>query len=460
MNTSKLEEILGAGGLLTDPDALQGHTLDGQAPGAVALPQTLEEASAVIKQANADGLTLVILGGGTTGGPGEVAGPPDLVLSTKRLDKIIDMDTDNLTVTAQAGVVLGDLQDLVGGLENRCYFPIDSEFEEQADYMCSSREYKGSFLPLDPALAARSTLGGIVAANKVGPRRLKYRLPRDLILGIRFITPTGEIIGMGGKTVKNVSGYDISKLMIGSLGSLGMLAEITIRLLPLPEATDGILIGFDSLEKAVDFSDLVLSSKLLPEACELMNKRALDLAGSAGLELPDGGFAVGLALGGFKVEVDRELADLQSMADSRGATGVRVLGPEVAAMFWSDYADVGLTKGAVKVKAAFLLGAFADFLAAAIEADPSAAISAGIGSGTASCFLTEEGADAAGWVQALRAKAEELQGAVIIEAGSPGLKKQVGTFGRTRTDFGLMKSIKQEIDPNGVCSPGRFVGGL
>ena len=165
------------------------------------------------------------------------------------MNKIIDLDVANLTVTAQAGVKLADLQDLLAGTENRCFFPPDDNLKEQADYMCSSRDYKGVFLPLDPPFPDRVTLGGIVAANSTGPKRLRYGLPRDLILGVKYVSPTGEIIGMGGKTVKNVSGYDVSKIMIGSLGTLGILGEITFRLLPLPEQIATVVAAFGTFSR-------------------------------------------------------------------------------------------------------------------------------------------------------------------------------------------------------------------
>ena len=132
----------------------------------------------------------------------------------------------------------------------------------------------GCFLPFDPPYMDRTTIGGILAGNAGGPRRLLYGLPRDLALGIRFVAPNGKIIGAGGKTVKNVSGYDISKLMIGSYGTLGIICEATIRLLPLPEKMQTQLIFFNSLDKANSFVDQVFESSLLPAAVELINHTA------------------------------------------------------------------------------------------------------------------------------------------------------------------------------------------
>jgi FAD/FMN-containing dehydrogenase len=129
---------------------------------------------------------------------------------------------------------------------------------------------------MDPPFSEKATLGGIVAANTTGPRRLLYGLPRDLVLGVRFVTPKGDIIGAGGKTVKNVSGYDVSKLMIGSLGSLGILCEMTLRLLPLPEKMETLLFSFDSFSDAGAFAAAILGTKLLPAAVEVVNRATLE----------------------------------------------------------------------------------------------------------------------------------------------------------------------------------------
>ena len=233
-----------------DTATLTRFSVDGVVPEAVVYPANLSQVSEVIKLANREKWAVTPWGSGTKMGIGQVPKRLDLVLCTSRLDKIIDIDVANLTVTAQAGVKLGDLQDLLGGAENRCFFPLEGDLKAQADYMCSGRDYKGVFLPLDPPFPDKATLGGIIATNSTGPKRLRYGLPRDLILGVRYVSPTGEIIGMGGKTVKNVSGYDVSKIMIGSLGTLGIIGDITLRLLPLPERISTILVSFKGLAAA------------------------------------------------------------------------------------------------------------------------------------------------------------------------------------------------------------------
>ena len=460
-----LESILGDRGVISDPEELKGFTVDGLVPQAVAVPADLAQAAEVLKMADSQGWTVLIRGGGTKSRSGYPTGKLDLVLSTSRLDKIIDMDPANLTVTAQAGVVLSDLQDLLAGLENRCFFPLDSSLTEQADYMCSGRDYhKGVFLPLDPPRSEAATLGGITAAGSTGPRRLKYRLPRDLILGVRFVTPLGEIVGMGGKTVKNVSGYDVSKLMIGSFGSLGLIGEMSFRLLPLPEKREGLLVSFRDLAGAVSFSQAVLGSKLEPEALEIMNAEALNLSPSTNLKPAPDNLAVGLSLAGFQEEVNREVADLEKMARDHGALEKEKLGAKGGWTFWQGYTDGWLSPGRVKLKAGFPLAAFPEFLAHTAQATAGfkCAWSASAGCGLAAVGLPEDhGPDLiAGLGETLRAKAVSLNGSLVVEAAPREVRSKLDPWGPVRNDFNLMKRLKQDIDPRGILNPGRFVGGI
>ncbi|MGD9320854.1 MAG: FAD-binding oxidoreductase, partial [Desulfobacteraceae bacterium] len=237
-DTLKVEWIKG------DPETLSAHSVDDLTPKAVAFPESLEQVSQVVKMAQKEKWAVLPWGSGSKIGVGNPPSHIDLVISTNRLNKIIDMDTANLTVTAQAGVKFRDLQTSLAGEENRCYLPYESPTTVSDEPVCSDRDHMGCFIPMMPPFSHSATLGGIIAANSSGPVRLLYGLPRDMVLGVRYVAADGEIVGLGGKTVKNVSGYDMCKLMIGSRGSLGILGEMTLRLLPLPERFGTCLSGF------------------------------------------------------------------------------------------------------------------------------------------------------------------------------------------------------------------------
>ena len=463
MDTHSLKNALSGDGIITDPGRLAGHAVDGVTPQAVVVPDSVEGAARVIKWANDNGASVVPLGGGVLKGVGGKLKSADIVLSTARMNQIIDIDPSNLTVTVQAGVIFGDLQDLVGGVENRCFFPVGGDLKTSADFLCSDRNYKGAYVPLDPPCRDRATMGGILASNLTGPHRLRNRLVRDLVLGVRFISPTGEIIGMGGKTVKNVSGYDMSKLMIGSMGCLGLIAELTIRLLPLPEKKAGIAAGFSSLEAACGFAQKVLDVRLLPTALEILNPAAVDYGAVEGLSLPSGGYAVAMGQAGFTEEVDREGAQLIQMAQDSGALAIVQMDADDAEFFWREVTDDLLENASVRFKANYLFSGFAEMAAAAVRATEGleAAINVSAGNNVTQVSLVADDPEAAAKVaEVLRTKARELKGGVFMETATPRIKQAVDAWGPERSDAGLMKKIKRKLDPNGVFCPGRFLGGL
>lgn len=459
MNLNLLSQVLDAKNIKTDQKDLEKFSIDGLIPKAVVVPRTIAQAAELIDLAAGEGWACAPVGSGARLGLGGVPSDLDLAVSTAGLDKIIDMDTANLTVTAQAGVILQDLNDLLTGLENRCYFPIDSDLSHQAEAMCSDREYKGVFLPLDPPAAHKTTIGGLIATGAAGPKRLRYGLPRDIVLGVRFVSPQGKSIGMGGKVVKNVSGFDVSKLMIGSLGVLGLVTEATFRLLPLPEKQAGAAVGFRTFDAARSFTDKLINSKLLPTAVEVVNQAALDLTPSLGLKLPGGGICVLISLAGMNEEVDRELTDIKAWAGSEGAETILEMDGAKTNYVLEELNDNGLSKAAVRLKANFRYGGWADFHAAA-EASGDWALSVSPGLGAAWLSRTELQGDEGQVTANLRTKAMNLSGALVVEQVPPELKQSLDVWGPVPSSFPVFRNLKTEIDPANIMNPGRFVGGL
>ena len=216
-----LEELAGIAGqdrLKTDPTVTAQYAVDSLVPKAVVYPKDTRMVAALVQCACRGNLAIVPWGSGTKMAMGNPPKRLDLVVCMARMNHMLDVDTANLTITVEAGVKFRDVQARLATEEDRCYLPLEDLKTEAGEFVCSDRSHSGCFLPIDPPYSEKATIGGIVAANTTGPRRLLYGLPRDLVLGVRFVTPKGDIIGAGGKTVKNVSGYDVSKLMIGSWG--------------------------------------------------------------------------------------------------------------------------------------------------------------------------------------------------------------------------------------------------
>src|SRR4030043_2328268 len=298
---SKLKEIVGEAHIIKDPDQLKTYSLDGKKPKVVVSPGTINEVSKVVACASEQSLTLLPMGNGTKMGMGGIPRKMDIVLSTLLLNRITDCDCDTLTLSAECGITLGEVQKRL------------------------SKEGKGYFLPLDPPFTEKATLGGIVATNSSGSRRLFYGTARDLIIGTKAVFPNGDIIASGGKTVKNVSGYDMCKLLIGSYGTLGIICEMTFKLLPLPEKEATLSLSFAKLEEADDFARQVRSSQLIPSSIEILNAMAVQNMKYSMPMPPNGNHLVAIGLEGVAESIDRKISEMSEKGKKYGVFGERTL---------------------------------------------------------------------------------------------------------------------------------------
>src|SRR5262252_4553718 len=234
-----------------DAAALDAATVDGLRPRWVARPASLDELSPILAVAHDAGLALIPRGSGSSLELGHPPSRLDLVLDLAGLDQVIEYNPDDLTITVQAGISAGAL----------------------AARLAPHRQW----LALDPPGAATRTLGGIASTNASGPLRSRYGTLRDLLLGVRFVQADGVVTWGGSKVVKSVSGYDVPKLMVGALGTLGVLGELTLRLHSLPDAERSWLVLLASAAEAQALAERVVDSALQPSRLELFNARALQL---------------------------------------------------------------------------------------------------------------------------------------------------------------------------------------
>jgi glycolate oxidase FAD binding subunit len=465
-DTLKVEWIKG------DPETLSAHSVDDLTPKAVAFPESLEQVSQVVKMAQKEKWAVLPWGSGSKIGVGNPPSHIDLVISTNRLNKIIDMDTANLTVTAQAGVKFRDLQTSLAGEENRCYLPYESPTTVSDEPVCSDRDHMGCFIPMMPPFSHSATLGGIIAANSSGPVRLLYGLPRDMVLGVRYVAADGEIVGLGGKTVKNVSGYDMCKLMIGSRGSLGILGEMTLRLLPLPERFGTCLSGFSSLDEASRFVDQIFETRLLPSAVELLNGLLVD---EGALEMDSGSYVVAVGLEGFGEAVERMGKEIEEMASASGAQNNVHLPDDPHRIFWDAYSNIVPKLSVqypdmVSMKLNYPISRYLSVIqwveSLCEEQELAYALQVRTGTGiTMVHFLLEPGDEKSAdrvvsVAEKLLEKCQSIGGNLVVEKASARMKERLPVWGTPPQDFLIMKRIKEQMDPFGLFSPGRFVGGI
>lgn len=275
----RLEKILGEEGITTRPEDLLCYSFDATQeeymPQVVVFPQDARQVQEVMRLAWEWEVPVIPRGAGSgfTGGSLPVKG--GMVVSTERLDRILEIDERNLTALVEPGVVTAKLQEAVEAL--------------------------GLFYPPDPASREFSTIGGNVAENAGGPRAVKYGVTRDYVLGIEAVLPGGEMITTGRKVVKDVVGYDLTRLLVGSEGTLAFLTKVLLKLLPLPPATGTLLALFSSREQAGEAVAAVIRSRILPTAMEFIDRGALEAVRKyAGIEVDAQAQAVLL------VEVDGE----------------------------------------------------------------------------------------------------------------------------------------------------------
>ena len=474
-NIDKLREICGPEYVKTDSEALSRYSVDGIVPKAVVFPKDTEQVSEIVKYADRQKLAIIPWGSGTKICAGHSPKRYDLVVCASHLNHMKDVDSDNLTITVEAGVKFRDIQARLATEEDRCYLPLENIAAASDTIICSDRSHSGCFLPLDPSFSAQATIGGILASNSTGPRRLLYGTPRDLVLGTRFVAPDGNIIGTGGKTVKNVSGYDISKLMIGSAGSLGILCEMTLRLLPLPERMETLILGFDAFDNAGAFVDRVFESKLLPAAVEVMNHSVF--AAVRPQDSPEGkqGYWVGIALESFQEAVERMHHEMLDMAQGAGLQAKEVLSEDAHRIFWLNLGDLQASykdryTASIGVKLNYQFSAWKDIIKAADTILDSCNIEHTVmchaGSGVCLLNLLMDQSDADFSHNAVAAIGELLEtvcranGNLIILEAPADLKAKLPIWGAMRQDLPVIKRIKNQLDPSGIMSPGRFVANL
>ncbi|HSL40565.1 MAG TPA: FAD-linked oxidase C-terminal domain-containing protein [Desulforhopalus sp.] len=249
-----LAAIVGAGNVSTAKNDRITHSYDAtqerHLPAVVVYAETAAQVSAVVRLANRYRLPVLPRGAGSgfTGGTLPIHGGIVLVLT--RMDRIIDIDSDNLVAEVEPGVVTATLQREV--------------------------ERLGLFYPPDPASKEFSTLGGNVAECAGGPRCVKYGVTKDYVLGLEVVTPTGDIIRTGGRTLKNVVGYDLTRLFVGSEGTLGIITRIILKLLPKPAAKKTMLVQFSTIDGAAEAVSAIIGAKIIPTTLEFMDAATID----------------------------------------------------------------------------------------------------------------------------------------------------------------------------------------
>jgi glycolate oxidase FAD binding subunit len=386
-------------------------------------PASREQLAEALHAADSRGQAVAPVGGGTQLDLGMPASRLDLVIETTGLNKVVEYEPADLTVTVEAGLPFADLQ---------------KQLAEQ-----------GQFLALDPPAAPGATIGGLIATNASGPLRFAYGTARDLVIGTRVANPDGTVTHAGGRVVKNVAGYDLNKLYIGSLGTLGIIVELSFKLAPIPPATNTVVGQFADANAARALINKVVQSPLSPMAIELLGPRA-----ASAVSLPEALLVV-FRVGGYPQAVERQVRDLSALVGQRLQTSATV---------WEDLASlrVAAHNRDVVVKAAVPLvesTRLVEILEARLAGlEPVVWAHAGNGIAYAACNAPSDAAvlrDLRNEVRALGSNAS-----LVIQRCPIELKRGLDVWGDPGSSLTLMRALKAKLDPNNTLNPGRYVGGI
>jgi len=249
----EIREIVGKENAMDSLEERQCYSYDartdGIVPDLVVFPSSAEEVSRIMKLANRHGFPVIPRGQGTGLTGGSIPVVEGVVLVFTRMNRILEIDTENLIAVVEPGVITFNLQ------------------QEAAK--------QGLFYPPDPASYKYSSMGGNVAECAGGPNSLKYGVTRDYVIGLEVVTATGEILNTGVRTMKGVVGYDLTRLIVGSEGTLGLVTKITVKLIPLPEAKATILALFNEVEDAARAVSAIIAAKVIPSTIEFMDRASI-----------------------------------------------------------------------------------------------------------------------------------------------------------------------------------------
>ncbi|SDI05619.1 FAD-binding oxidoreductase [Alteribacillus bidgolensis] len=403
-------------------------------------PKTENDISTVLHYANENNKKMNIAGNGTKRGFGGTENKADILLSLSDYKGVIEHTVGDMTITVKAG----------------------TPFQELQDYLAKYNQK----ISLDPSHPEESTIGGVIAANDSGPKRLGYGSARDHVIGLRMAYPNGEIIRSGGKVVKNVAGYDMNKLFIGSMGTLGVVTEITLKLRPLPKHESLILLTFEkeSREEIRSFAVQFLDSMMEPVSLELLNPELSEKL--TGQKV----FTLAIAFEDVESSVHYQEEFVKNMKS--GASQMTILAQQEAKEFWKRFNNLfpngqrerkgqaaeAVIKVGVKNLDVIQVLKESDWLEDAHNV--SVLAHGGLGHGLCQVHLQGAQDDIIAAINSLRKTVKQLTGYAVIKHLPLALRQVIDVWGEKPSYFFLLEGIKTKIDPKKTLNPKRYVGGL
>lgn len=417
-------------------------------PDLVVSPRSTEEIAGIVKLCASEQIPIVSRGSGTNLAAGTVPNQGGVIVLFNNMTEIIELDKENLTITVQPGVITQDI--------------------------CSFVENNGLFYPPDPSSMKISTIGGNVSENSGGLRGLKYGVTKDYVKAMTVVLPDGEVLKLGGKLAKDVAGYDLMALFVGSEGTLGIITEITLKLIPLPISKKTGIAYFNSLEDAAETVSAIIAAKIIPVTLEFMDKGTIGAVEDfMKIGLPrDAEAMLLMEQDGNEEQVARDIQQMIKIAEQNGATSTAIASSNEEAEILKTGRRAALSALARKRPTTILEDAtvprseIAKMVRAiqgiSVKYDVQISTFGHAGDGNLHPTCLTDVRDEEEMLRVEQALAEifhvaiELGGTITGEHGvgemkAPYLEWKLGASG-----INVMKQIKQSIDPQNIMNPGKM----
>jgi len=450
---NEIRSIVGDEWFLDTPEDLAVYSYDGFLPefkpDGVIVPGNRDEIAQIMRIANREKINIIPRGAGTNICGSSVAREGGIIMAFHRLNKILEIEPESMCAVVQPGVVNADLQKAVAGY--------------------------GLMYPPDPASMFVSTIGGNVALNAGGPRGVKYGVTRDYLLGLEVVLPSGEVIRTGGKALKNVSGYDLTRLMCGSEGTLGILTEIILRLVPSAPAKATLQAIYTDLNDAATTVSAIIGSGIVPTTLELIDRTVLDVISNyGGARFSEEAEALLLIeVDGEESLVEAQGKRIEEFCKERGAVQVeRASTPEEAEKLWQARrtafgAVASLRPNCIVEDATVPVKMLPAMIRKIVEItnkyDLKIGVLAHAGDGNLHPLIMTDLRDREEMARVDKAM-EELYEAAIGMGGTLSGEHGIGIakdrFMRlefNQASIDLMRGIKRVFDPNNILNPGSFL---
>tara|TARA_B100001123_G_scaffold449830_1_gene616982 strand:+ start:3007 stop:4386 length:1380 start_codon:yes stop_codon:yes gene_type:complete len=416
----------------------QTPTVDGLTASIVVEPQTPEEVALVLRLCRDNDAYVIPIGGGTKLAFGDIPSSYDVALRTTNLNKILQYEPADMTVSVEAGISLRDLQETL--------------------------DRSGQFLPLDPPFKSLSTIGGIISTNAIGPQITGYGSARDMLIGTRAAHSNGELTQAGGMVVKNVTGYDLGKLYVGSLGTLGILTEANFKLQPKPELSSTITFEFTASSTAEQILSSLVYSTLQPESVGLLGPGSTSPM-----------YQLSIRFSGRAEAVEQQLLSTQVIANNIDSLEAKFSGSDDETQInpWShqdQLYEASVENGATLCRITVLPSQLAKLMNDIFNRSRNihVEVEAWANAFNGILYVSFEAVNGSplnklvNTVTDIRHTVETLGGALVIESCGNTLKQQLSTWGESLDPnaLNLMQLMRNKFDPTFTVNPGRFVTGV